>query len=614
MCTYIYTGSGKVMFQTFLSNICTKITCFNNSGEYPSILKGFNLIGRIKLDYKKDKIILAKELERLFGIETENRKYSISEFINNFISEEFRDDIKNKLYSNESKRCSLIAETKIISKGNEKKWIKISGKFFYRYNGNIKSFIGIVQDISSWKEKEIKLNSNVKFMQKLIDTMPTPVFYKDSMGIYRLCNVAFHNFLGKGKKDIIGYTAKEISPKKHGDIYYDADKKLMKNQGKQVYETKVIHADKTNRDVIFTKATFGDENEKTIGIIGVMTDITERKNFESKLSSLLTLKESALEIAHTVMEIENIDTLFDVILEKALKSIRNAQIGTILVLDEEENLTVSAYRGYNEKQAQKFSLPLSESLIYRKTNGNIKKAIIIENIEQLLIEKCSEILHNEGRLFIKSSISAPIIVNGKLYGLLNIDSEQNNVFDENDLEFMEYLRIQSALVIEKRLLYEKMILFSRYDELTGVYNRRYFEERLESQLKKSERYNEKFCLVLFDLNKFKDINDTYGHLIGDEVLKNFASTLKSNFRNSDIIGRFGGDEFVSLLYNNDRDTTISKIEKILEICRKDTMYFDNISLNYDFSYGVACYQENGTNFNDLIKDADKRMYENKRKL
>lgn len=217
-------------------------------------------------------------------------------------------------------------------------------------------------------------------------------------------------------------------------------------------------------------------------------------------------------------------------------------------------------------------------------------------------------------LFIKSSISAPIIVNGKLYGLLNIDSEHNNVFDENDLEFIEYLRIQSALVIEKHLLYEKTILFSRYDELTGVYNRRYFEERLESQLKKSERYNENFCLVLFDLNNFKEINDTYGHLIGDEVLKNFASILKRNFRSSDIIGRFGGDEFVSLLYNNDTKVTISKIEKILEICRKDTIYFDNISLNYDFSYGVACYLENGTNFNDLIKDADKRMYENKRKL
>lgn len=459
-----------------------------------------------------------------------------------------------------------------------------------------------------------KSNSNVKFMQKLIDTMPTPMFYKDSMGIYKLCNAAFENFLGKEKKDIIGYTAKEISPKKHGDIYYDADKKLMKNHGKQVYETKVIHADKTEHDVIFTKATFDDKNEKPIGIIGVMTDITERKKFESKLSNLLTLKESVLEIAHTVMEIENIDTLFDVILEKALKSIINAQIGTILVLDEEENLTVSAYRGYNEKLVRKFSVPLSKSLIYRKTNGNIKRAVIIENIEQLLIEKYSQILHNEGRLFIKSSISAPIIVDGKLYGLLNIDSEQNNVFDENDLEFMEYLRIQSALVIEKRLLYEKMIIFSRYDELTGVYNRRYFEERLESQLKKSERYNEKFCLVLFDLNKFKDINDTYGHLIGDEVLKNFANTLKSNFRNSDIIGRFGGDEFVAILYNNDRNATISKMEKILEICRKDTMYFDNISLNYDFSYGVACYQENGINFNDLIKDADKRMYENKRKL
>lgn len=301
------------MFQTFLSNIHKKIIELNNLGEYSSILNNFDLIGRIKLDYKKDKIIIAKELEKLFGIETENKKYSISEFIDKFISEEFRDDINNKLNSNEANKGFLVVETKIISKENEKKWIKIYGKLFYHYNGNIKSFVGTIQDISLWKEKEIKLNLNLKFMQKLINTMPTPVFYKDSMGIYRLSNVSFENFLGKEKKDLIGYTAKEISPKKYGDIYYDADKKIMKNHGKLVYEGKVRHADKTDHDVIFTKATFDDENDKPIGIIGVMTDITERKKIESKLSNLLTLKESVLEIAHTDMEIENIDTLFDVI-------------------------------------------------------------------------------------------------------------------------------------------------------------------------------------------------------------------------------------------------------------------------------------------------------------
>ncbi|GAA0180582.1 hypothetical protein SH2C18_32460 [Clostridium sediminicola] len=600
------------MFRAFLSNIYSKITNLKSSIKYFSLLNELHLIGGIEFDYKKNRIILGKELEKSLGIDQKDNKYRLSEFIDLFVCKEFRNELYDKLSFSSNHIGYLNLEMKINTVGNEKKWVNIYGKFYQSSNGKLKNFKGIIQDISSFKKKENRLESNVMFMQKLIDTIPTPIFYKDNMGVYRLCNSAFKNFYGMNEKEIIGHTAKEISPNQYGDIYYNADKELMMNSGKQVYESKVRHADNTDHVCNIIKTTFDDDNDKTIGIVGVMIDITDRKNSEEKLNNLLALKQSVVEITHTIMDIDNIKTLFDVILEKALKSIKNARIGAVLLLDEEGNLTLSAHKGYAKELAEKFSVPLNKSLTYRKTNGNIKKTIIIENIEQLLLKEYSKILDNEGQIFVKSSISSPIIVNGKLYGLLNIDSEKNNVFDENDKEFMEYLRIQIAMVIEKRLLYEKMIQFSRYDELTGVYNRRYFEERLENQLEKSQRYSEKFCLILFDLNKFKNINDTFGHIIGDEVLKNFSNILKDNFRSSDIIGRFGGDEFVALIYNDDKNEIVLKLKRVLEKLRTDKMSFNNISLNYSFSYGIACYPQNGISFNELIKDADKKMYENKR--
>ncbi|WP_461205105.1 sensor domain-containing diguanylate cyclase [Clostridium sp. DL1XJH146] len=362
-----------------------------------------------------------------------------------------------------------------------------------------------------------------------------------------------------------------------------------------------------------------------IKLNGVVQDITElkekelkleeelkiRKKNELNLNKLIDLRDSVLQISHAVTETNNIDELFNIILDRALKSIRNGQIGSVLVLDEEGNLNAVAYRGFKKRILEDFKIKLNQSFMYKSTKGNIKQTVVINNVEDMLDIVEESALDDDGNLYIRSSISAPIFVDNKLYGLLNLDSENINVFNEMDIEIMEYLRLQVSIAIEKHLLYEKTIQFSRYDELTGVYNRRYFEERLDIQLEKSKRYKEKFCLVIFDLDKFKEINDNYGHIIGDGVLRDFADRLTKNFRSSDIIGRFGGDEFVALIYNTDNISAKSKIEHIREELNEKVLFDQDILLSYNFSYGISSFVDNETDFNSLLKDADKKMYENK---
>jgi len=129
-----------------------------------------------------------------------------------------------------------------------------------------------------------KAQNQLSFLQTLLDTIPSSIFYKDAQGVYMGCNRAYEAFLGLNKEAIIGKTLHEIFPKDLADKYMEMDKDLFRNPGKQVYEWQIAAADGTRRDVIFSKATFHDEQGVLGGLVGVMVDITERKKAEKALA------------------------------------------------------------------------------------------------------------------------------------------------------------------------------------------------------------------------------------------------------------------------------------------------------------------------------------------
>lgn len=143
---------------------------------------------------------------------------------------------------------------------------------------------GVVRDITERMQAEEAIKQQLKFQQTLIDTIPSPVFYKDIEGRYLGCNSSFESYTGLSKADIVGKTVYEVSPQEFADIYHRADLELFKKPGVQQYETRVRYADGRRRHVLFTKGTFADLDGKTAGLVGVMLDITERKEAEHQLS------------------------------------------------------------------------------------------------------------------------------------------------------------------------------------------------------------------------------------------------------------------------------------------------------------------------------------------
>jgi diguanylate cyclase (GGDEF)-like protein len=161
-------------------------------------------------------------------------------------------------------------------------------------------------------------------------------------------------------------------------------------------------------------------------------------------------------------------------------------------------------------------------------------------------------------------------------------------------------------------LQEKIRAMSVTDELTGLYNRRGFFTLAEQELKTANRQKRKIYLIYADLDNLKEINDAFGHLAGDSILIETAKTLRETFRQSDIIARIGGDEFIVILVGTNRsdaESVASRLQKNIDIHNQKIINNHNLSI----SFGIACYDpEFPSSIVELLNYADKSMYVHKK--
>ncbi|QZY55837.1 sensor domain-containing diguanylate cyclase [Crassaminicella profunda] len=568
-------------------------------------------LGRWEWDYRLNQLILSHEAYRILGIEKEEFNGTYQWLLENLVHKSYKKDMEEAIIKIRDFNEVEKVEFKIIKPDGEESWIRRNGMLLYDEDGNKLKLMGTVQDITDYKETELAIQENLKFLQTLIDTIPNPIFYKDEKMIYRHCNKALIEYLGLKRDEVINHGVYDTYPKELADIYYKADCELMEKKGKQIYEANIPYKDGTYHDVIFNKAVYMNQKEETKGIVGVMVDITERKKAQKKIQRLLKLKDAMAEVTHAVIGTLDIHELFDLILQKAITTMDGGEKGSILLLGKDEQIRIVRSKGYNREEVNKFSVSLQESFVWRKTNGKLDRVVIINDVDKM-VDKTA--LLTEKGLSIKSIISAPITIEEKFYGFLNVDSINNHAFDEEDLEIMEYMRSQIEIAISKHRLYERSIYLSRYDELTNIYNRSYFEELFESYIKKAIRYDESFLLCIFDLNGLKYVNDTYGHLAGDALIKSFATTLKGQIRDSDIFARYGGDEFVGVFFEANEISLTEKFETLIRYFKNHPIIWQENDIICSFSYGFASFPKESNDYNELVKIGDERMYRYKQKI
>jgi diguanylate cyclase (GGDEF)-like protein len=154
---------------------------------------------------------------------------------------------------------------------------------------------------------------------------------------------------------------------------------------------------------------------------------------------------------------------------------------------------------------------------------------------------------------------------------------------------------------------------SRTDSLTGLMNRRYVDMRLEEEMERARRYGNPLTLLMFDIDCFKEINDTYGHIFGDAVLQKAASVINEEIRSTDIAGRFGGDEFVIVLVQSDMETGTQVAARLRQKTGSVTIESCGQRLDgFSISTGVSSFRPEMESPQAFIEDADKMLYKSKK--
>ncbi len=406
-------------------------------------------------------------------------------------------------------------------------------------------------------ERTRELTQQLHFMRQLVEAIPGPVFYKDREGRYLGCNQAFLDLLGRARSEVIGATVYDLAPRDLAHRYTAADDELLQRSGSQVYEAIVRHADGGYRDVVFHKATYGKPGEPGGGLVGVMLDITDRKRMEARLQQAATVFDSSAE-GITI----------------------TAPDGRIIAV----NRAFTEITGYREDEVIGRNPRILQS--------GLQDPVIYREMWQAL----ASYGRWQGELW-----------NRRKDGQVFVESLTISAVKDKDGQLTHYVGVFSDTT-ELRRAHDQLDHQAHHDPLTGLPNRLLLGDRLHKALQRAHRDATGVAVLFIDLDRFKNINDTLGHQVGDRVLCEVAWRLGRLMRESDTVGRLGGDEFLIVIEDIVEPTVVSHIaEKILTALQDSPVTVEQ-EFYVSASIGISLFPQDGADAETLMKNVDVAMY------
>ena len=334
----------------------------------------------------------------------------------------------------------------------------------------------------------------------------------------------------------------------------------------------------------------------------ILMDIDKKQvesnlEIERKRQQVSSLYEISKDMS-TCLTFEDIFNIFSSVLKRSFRF----RLARLLLLKESGSEIDSVYeielgRSYAKVAPDNFDKELVDIILQDK------KEILIASQEIPLFLRRLTVIKN-----FETLIAIPLISEEKIAGILYIENISKMYF-ENFL----ILSGQFAIQLQKVILYKKVQEMAITDSLTEVSTRRYFLERFRGEIRRSMRKKSSMSLLMVDLDHFKEKNDKFGHLVGDVILKEIAKILKSNIREIDIIGRYGGEEFIVALTGIAKDGAFQAAERLRSSIEHSVFKAYDEKVSSTISIGVAGFPEDGVDENALIESADHALYKAKEK-
>jgi diguanylate cyclase (GGDEF)-like protein len=225
-----------------------------------------------------------------------------------------------------------------------------------------------------------------------------------------------------------------------------------------------------------------------------------------------------------------------------------------------------------------------------------------------LIENNVSLTPGEGGFFLEtaSRMCIPLVSFGQALGVLVLDSDRPGAFQQADIQPLESVADICATAIQNAYYVDRVKQLAYLDGLTGIFNRRYFEMRIAEEIDRARRFDSGMAVIMVDIDQFKRLNDEFGHLLGDEVLRQVSSIFYQQVRKIDVVCRYGGEEFAILLSQTNLIHAVGVAEKLRRLV--EGWQFPGVPRQVTISCGAASYPDHGTSRDDLVKAADAGLY------
>lgn len=214
---------------------------------------------------------------------------------------------------------------------------------------------------------------------------------------------------------------------------------------------------------------------------------------------------------------------------------------------------------------------------------------------------------------IKGILIVPLLLRDEIIGeIILVNRIGADGFSHEDEDVLLTFGFHAAFALERARLHQEVKELATIDGLTGLYNHRAFQERLETEIERAKRFGSKVSLLMMDIDFFKKLNDTYGHSLGDEVLKRISCKIVDNIRNIDFAARYGGEEFAVILPETPLEGALVTAERIRTSIKDYRISHGESLISVTISIGVSTYPDYATSRKDLIGKADSALYQAKR--
>lgn len=429
-------------------------------------------------------------------------------------------------------------------------------------------------------------------LAKVMDLLVDAVCVVDGNGRYVFVSAAFQRIFGYSLDELIGTNMIDLVVPEDRPKTLRAVEEIMQGRHKAHFENRYRRKDGRIIHIMWSARWSATDGLR----FAVARDITELKRAERLQRALYQISEAA----HTA------DGLFELYqnIHLIIGDLLAAQNFFVASYDDTNDVISFPYavneRGrVPEPQPLGFDTPLAR--VIRTAEPMLTSTHIIEPPDDPLGGEASNWL------------GVPLISQKGVIGALVAQSYSEGVcFSDEDLNLLQFVSTQIAFAIERKQAEARLRHMAWHDALTDLPNRTLFQDRVDTALKRAHRDNEHLALLYLDLDGFKQVNDTFGHEVGDLLLRDVARRLAGCIRESDTIGRMGGDEFTVLVTNIQGPDSAAIVAGKIRNAIEAPFELNGRTVNVSATIGSAVYPEHGTDRETLFRHADARMYAGKR--